>query len=79
MPASNVSFEHPVWFPFAHHLLAVSIKSVIDDPLGRIEFMVVLKAQVPKAFSDSFKSWAFGLIPERIVGVSPIDDFTEQD
>src|SRR6516225_740468 len=40
--------------------------------------MVVLKAQVPKAFSDSFKSWAFGLIPERIIGVSPIDDFTEQ-
>jgi hypothetical protein len=40
--------------------------------------MVVLKAQVPKAFSDSFKSRAFGLIPERIVGVSPIDNFTEQ-
>jgi hypothetical protein len=41
--------------------------------------MVVLKAQMPEAFRNSFKSWALRLIPERIVGVSPIDDFTEQD
>src|SRR5260221_1810030 len=40
--------------------------------------MVVLEAQVPKAFSNSFKSGAFGLIPERIVGVSSINDFTKQ-
>jgi hypothetical protein len=40
--------------------------------------MVVLEAQVPKAFGNSFKSRAFGLIPERIVGVSAVNDFTKQ-
>src|SRR5260221_14514031 len=40
--------------------------------------MVVLEAQVPKAFSNSFKSCAFGLIPERIVGISSINNFTKQ-
>jgi len=40
--------------------------------------MVVLEAQVPKAFSNSFKSGALGLLPERIVGVSSINDFTKQ-
>ena len=40
--------------------------------------MVVLEAHVPKAFSNRFKSCAFGLIPECIVGVSSVNDFTKQ-
>src|SRR5258708_12260732 len=74
----SLSLEHPVWFPLAHHLLAIGIESVIDDPLGRIEFVVVLEAQVPKAFSNSFKPCAFGLIPERIIGIRSINNFSEQ-
>jgi len=56
----------------------VGVESIIDDPLGRIQFVVVLEAQVPKAFSDSFQSRAFGLIAKRIVSISSINNSTEQ-
>jgi hypothetical protein len=68
----SLSFEHPARFPLAHHLLAVGIESVIDNPLCRIQLAVVLEAQVPKSFSDRFKSCALGLIPERVVGIGSI-------
>src|SRR5260221_9796185 len=71
----SLSLEHPVWFPLAHHLLTIGIESVIDHPLGRIQIMVVLEAQVLKAFSNSFKSCAFGFIPERIIGISSINNY----
>src|SRR5207253_855560 len=74
----SFSLEHPVWFPLAHHLLTIGIESVIDHPLGRILFLVVPEAQMPKAFSNSFKSGTFGLIPKRIVGISSINNFAEQ-
>ena len=31
----------------------VGIKRVIDDPLGSIKLMVVLEAEMPKAFGDA--------------------------
>jgi hypothetical protein len=40
--------------------------------------MVVLEARVPKAFSNGSKSYSFGLIPECIVVVSSVNDFTKQ-
>lgn len=70
----DTSLEHPVWFPLPDHLPAICIKGVINDPLGRIQVMVVLEAHMSKAFSNRFKARAFGLIPERIVSVSSILD-----
>src|SRR4051812_2690225 len=37
----------------SHHLLAVGVEGVVDDPLGLVQFVVVLEIQVPEAFRDS--------------------------
>ena len=76
-PASFPHLNVPATFPGAHRV-TVGIKGVVNDPLGRVKFVIVFEAQVSKTFSDCLKPWTFGLIPEGIVGVSSIDDFTEQ-
>ena len=38
-----------------YHLAAVRIERVIHNPLGCILFVVVLEAEMPKAFGDSFE------------------------
>src|SRR2546427_10912959 len=40
------STKSPVWLPALHHFLAVRIQRIVNNPLGRIDFMVVLKIQV---------------------------------
>jgi hypothetical protein len=61
-----------------HHLPAVSVKRVVDDPLGGIERMIVLEAEMPEAFRDGFKARRFGLLIEAIVGVGTVDDLAQQ-
>src|SRR5690349_18915702 len=46
--------EGSVRFALPHHLAAVGVKRVVDDPLGRVELVIVLEAEVTEAFGDRF-------------------------
>ena len=39
---------------------AIRIERVVDNPLRLIVFVVVLEAEVPKAFGDSFEARTLG-------------------
>src|SRR5271154_7100624 len=61
-----------------HHLAAIRIKRVIYDPLGGVERVVVLVAEMSEAFGHRLESRPFGLMVERVVGVGTIDDPAKQ-
>jgi hypothetical protein len=71
--------EITVWFSILHHLFAVGIERIVNDPLGSIDLVIVFVAEMPKAFGNSFKSRSFRLTIERVVRVSGIDDLSEKD
>jgi len=66
--------EIAVLLALTHHLPAVSVKRVVDDPLGGIHRVIVLEAQMAETFRDRFEARRFGLLIERIVGVGTVDD-----
>jgi hypothetical protein len=61
------------------HLLAVGVKSVIDDPFRGIERVIVLVAEMTKTLGDRFETGPLGLMVERVVGVGAVDDPAKQD
>src|SRR5260370_31509486 len=61
-----------------HHLAAIRIERVVDDPLRRILCMVVLEAEMPEAFGDSFDARSLRLMVQRIIGVGTVDDPPKQ-
>src|SRR5262249_32399066 len=72
-------FEVSMCLSRLHHLFAISIEHIVDDPLGRVYFVIVFVAEVPEAFGNCLKSGPFRLIIERVVGIRGIDDFSEKD
>src|SRR5262245_26405223 len=62
-----------------HHLLAVRIEGVVDDPLRGIQFMVVLEAELAKPFGNGIEPRTLGLMIKRVVRVGAVDDPAEQD
>jgi hypothetical protein len=70
--------EIAVVLALPHHLPAVSVKRVVDDPLGGIHGVIVLEAEMAEAFRDGFKARRFGLLIEGIVGVGAVDDPAQQ-
>src|SRR5262249_50029943 len=62
----------------AHHLLAIRIERVVDDPLRRIERVVVLEAEMPEALGNSLEAGAFRLMIKRVVGIGAVDDLAQQ-
>jgi hypothetical protein len=46
-----------------HHLLAIRVQRLIDDPLCRIDFVIVAKSQMPKSLGDRLQSSSLGLMP----------------
>src|SRR5262249_41897119 len=70
--------EIAVVLALPHHLPAVSIKRVVDDPLGGIHGVIVLEAEMAETFRDGFKARRFGLLIEGIVGVGAVDDLAQQ-
>src|SRR5436190_24050914 len=60
-------------------LPAVRVEGGVDDPLGRIELVVTLEAEMPEALRDGIQAGAFGLIPQRVVGVGAVHDPAKQD
>src|SRR6185295_17072110 len=61
-----------------HPLSTVRIQRIVDDPLRPIDLVVVLKAQVAEALGDGGEAGAFGLVPQRVVGVRAVDDAAEE-
>src|SRR5579859_7324790 len=70
--------ERAIRFTLFQHLLAIGIKSIIDDPLGSILFMIIFIAQVTEALSNGVESCRLWLLPQRVVGISPIDNLAKQ-
>ena len=62
-----------------HHFLAVCIQSIVDDPLCRIDLMVILIAKVTDALGDCFEPWSLRLLIERIISIRAIHDLAKQD
>src|SRR5260370_13646614 len=70
--------ECAVGLALTNHGLAVGIEGIVDNPFRRILLMIILVAQMPEAFGNSVESRSFRLMPERIVGISAIDNFSQQ-
>ena len=56
-----------VMLSLAHHLPAIGVEGVVDDPLGGIERMIVRVAEMAEALGDRFEPRPLGLPIERIV------------
>src|SRR5258707_12477730 len=61
-----------------YHLAAIRIERVVDDPLRSILCVVVLEAEMSKAFGDSFEAWSLRLMVQGVIGVGAVDDPPEQ-
>src|SRR5262249_43260841 len=48
--------EIAVVLALLHHLPAVSVKRVVDDPLGGVHRVIVLEAEMAETFRDGFKA-----------------------
>jgi hypothetical protein len=62
-----------------HHLLAISVESVVNDPFGGIQLVIVFEAKMPKSLGDGVQTGRLWLMPQRIVGVGSIDDLRQQN
>jgi hypothetical protein len=67
--------EHSIRLALSHHLPAVRIKSIVNDPLRGIERVVILVAETAEAICNCFKSGPFGLMVKRVVGIRAVNDF----
>src|SRR5207247_2001467 len=76
---SAVCFECAIGAALAYHLLTVGVEGIVDDPLGGVQLVVILEAQVLEALGNRLQPLSFGLVPEGIVGIRPVDDLAEQD
>src|SRR5665811_2270374 len=65
-------------FSALYHLAAIRIERVVDDPLRRIVFVVVLEPKMPEAFGDSFEAGTLRLMIQRVIGVGTVDDPPKQ-
>src|SRR5260370_39770003 len=61
-----------------YHLAAIRVERIVDDPLRRILRAVVLVAEMPEAFCDSFEAWTLRLGVQRVVRLGPGDDPPKQ-
>ena len=68
-----------VGFAVTHHLLAVRIEGVVNNPFRSIYRMIVLVTEMPKAFCNGLQSRSFGLLVQGVVGVRAVDDLAQKD
>src|SRR5262249_25302486 len=59
-------------------LAAVGIEGVIDDPLPRQDFVVILQAQMAEALGDGFQARGLGAAIKVRANVRPVHDLREQ-
>src|SRR5216683_6909969 len=64
--------------PALHHLCAVSIQRVVNNPLSRVDFVIVPEIQMAKSFGNGIQPGPFWLVPQRIVRIRAIHNFSKQ-
>src|SRR5260370_30319406 len=64
--------------PAFHHLFAIRIKRVKNNPFGRIDFVVVPEVQMAKSLRNGVQARGLRLLPQRIVGIRSIHDLPKQ-
>src|SRR5713226_449127 len=72
------SAESPIRLTALHHLFAVRVERIVNNPLGRVNFVVVLKIQPAKPFRDGVQPRALRLLPQRVVRIRAIHDLPKQ-
>ena len=72
------SAESPVRLSAIHHLFAVRVERLVNNPLGRIDFVVVPEIKMAKPFRDGLQPRALRLLPQRVIGIRAIHDLPEQ-
>jgi len=70
--------EKPRWLSALHHLFAVFVERIVNNPLGRVDFMVALKIQAAKSFRNGVQPRALRLLPQSVVSIRAIDDLPKQ-
>src|SRR4051812_6236467 len=73
-PVESLGTKRAPRLPAKNHFSAIRVKRVINDPLGRIDLVVVLVAETAKALGDRAKPGGFRLLPQRVVRIRAIDD-----
>src|SRR6266446_2137675 len=63
--------------PF-HHFFAVRIQRVVNNPLGRIDFVVAPEVQMAKTLRNGVQPGGLRLLPQGIIGVRAIHNFPKQ-
>src|SRR5258708_10427252 len=66
------SAESPVRLPPLYHLFAVGVERIVNNPLGRIDFVVVPEIKMAKPFRDALQPRALRLLPHRLIVILPI-------
>src|SRR5205809_5783576 len=61
-----------------HHQLAIGVERVVDNPLGRVQGVIILEPETPKAFGNRLEPRGLRLVPEGVVGVGAIHDSREK-
>src|SRR6266568_2257586 len=77
LPFSCFSERLPPASPL-NHLLAVSIQRVVNNPLGRVDFVIVPEIQMAESFGNGIQPGPFRLVPQRIVRIRAIHNFSKQ-
>src|SRR5467141_5138714 len=77
-PSCGCSAKSPVWLSALHHLFAVFVERIVNNPLGRVDFMVALKIQAAKSFRNGVQPRALRLLPQSVVSIRAIDDLPKQ-
>src|SRR5260370_34672169 len=78
-PIRSLLCKHAIKPALPYHLFAVGIERIVNDPLGSIQCVIVLVAEMTKTFCDSLQAGSFGLSIQGIIGVRAIDDLAQQD
>src|SRR6266850_668753 len=79
-PAGTVALLKPtIRLTSLYDFLTISVQRVVNDPLGGVDLVVVLEAQLREAESNGFQSSGFRLVPERVVRVRSVDDLCQED
>src|SRR6266852_3546436 len=74
----SASAKGSLRLPALHHLLAVSIQRVVNNPLGRVDFVIVPEIQMAESFGNGIQPGPLWLVPQRIVRIRAIHNFSKQ-
>src|SRR5215469_5155581 len=72
------SSKRPLRLAATHHLLAVRVQRVVDNPLPGVDLVIVPEPEMSETFGNSVESCRLRLVPQGIVGIRAIDDLGEE-